>query len=345
MITQITLRNFRNFSHICLDWLQEKNYITGENGKGKTNILEAISVLCNHSLSGIPIDEMVQSQQDVFFIELSHHTLWNISISYDKVNKKKKYFVNGKSTTKKKLSLESYKCVCFTPIIMNMLYLSPGLRRDFLDTVLSSSFDSYKWLLSSYKIILKHRNKMLKNIAENKSSIDEIHFWDEKFMQTASEIYTYRLKLMDFLSWSIESCKQYFSGKIDTIELLYISKIDPKDPADSIRKYLQKNIARDTILWKTPIGPHVDDFEIRTNGVLLTHFASRGETKSIIIWLKLLEAVFIEKMTGKKPILLIDDLLSELDNAHKDMLLEKISYYQTFITSISEIGEKNNIKI
>jgi DNA replication and repair protein RecF len=99
-------------------------------------------------------------------------------------------------------------------------------------------------------------------------------------------------------------------------------------------------LERDIILQKTQIWPHIDDFEIRVDGINVTHYASRWEIKSIIIYLKLLEWLFIEKKTWKKPIMLIDDLLSELDDLHKNMLLKKIEYYQTFISSIYKIEFK-----
>jgi DNA replication and repair protein RecF len=178
-----------------------------------------------------------------------------------------------------------------------------------------------------------------------KCNKNDIKFWNEKFVEEATNIYRYRFKIVNFLKISIENTKEFFSWKIENIEFIYNTKVSEENTSQNLRDYLDKNIDRDIVLWRTPIWPHVDDFDILVDWLQLSHFASRWETKSVILWLKLLEWIFIEKMTWKKPILLIDDLLSELDTNHKDMLLKKIEYYQTFISSITKTENKNIIMI
>ncbi|MDP2090295.1 MAG: DNA replication and repair protein RecF [Candidatus Gracilibacteria bacterium] len=343
MITELRLINFRNFEELKLVGLEKKNFLVGENGKGKTNILECISLLSNNSITGLSFDELVKRGEDYFFIEYLSDDGNKISFSYTKEKKLKQFMLNNKKISKKKFNQITNKCVIFSPIIMNMMYLSPNLRRSFLDDLLKSSFEDYEKLLTSYKKIIKHRNKTLKNIGEGKSSKQEINFWNEKFIIEATRIYKYRFKIINFLKSTIDSTKEFFSGKIESIELKYNTKVTEDNVSKDIKEYLEKNIDRDIIMGRTPIGPHVDDFEILVDGIHLSHFASRGETKSMILWLKLLEGIFIEKMTSKKPILLIDDLLSELDNNHKDMLVKKIEYYQTFISSITKTEDTNII--
>lgn len=348
MITQLKLINFRNFCNKTISDLWEKNFIIGENGRWKTNILEALSILGNNSITKLNLENLVKLWENYFFIEIhdTHH--WILSFSYEKDTKKRKFIINWKTVTGKKFFETSYKCISFSPIFMNLMYLSPSLRRDFLDEILSNSFWEYAHKYKEYKNILKHRNKVLQNIHEGKSQQHELSFWNEKFIESALEIYKYRYKVITFFQSSLANCLEYFNGKINKIEIHYLSKVSKDNSYQDILTYLEKNIQRDIILWKTPIGPHVDDFQIQVDGISLIQYASRWEVKSIIIWLKLLETVFIEKMTNKKPILLIDDLLSELDEHHKNMLLEKIKYYQVFISSITLKDEKKadiNIKI
>ena len=345
MIKKLKLINFRNFEILELDKLNKENFIIGENGKWKTNILESISLLWNNSITWLSLDELIKKWEDYFFVEYINENWDKVSFSYIKDTKKKTFMLNNNKITKKKFTSITHKCVIFSPIIMNMMYLSPNLRRDFLDEVLKSSFDGYEKLLSDYKKIIKHRNKILKNINEWKSTKEEIKFWDEKFVESAVLIYKYRFKIINFFKISINTTLEYFSWKINNIEFIYNTKAKENNISSDLKKYLIKNIDRDIILWRTPIWPHVDDFEILIDWNPLVNFASRWETKSIILWLKLLEWIFIEKMTNKKPILLIDDLLSELDENHKNMLLKKIEYYQTFISSIRKPDNKNIIKI
>lgn len=343
MIKSLKLKNFRNFKNKEFIFEDEKFFIIWENWKWKTNILEALSILNNNSIIWINFDMLVKNNENNFFIEYQNDKWNTLSISYDKDLKRKKYFINKKATNKQNFIKNTNKSVIFSPIIMNMMYLSPSLRRDFLDQILINSFKDYDKLLSNYKKILKNRNKVLKNIREEKSKNSELEFWDKEFIKISVEIYKYRFKLNDFFVKHIKKSSEYFLWKIKNIDFIYQTKVKRENIEESINEYLKNNISRDIILWVTNIWPHIDDFDILVDNKKLVEFASRWETKSIIIWLKLLETAFIEKMTNKKPVLLIDDLLSELDETHKNILINKIQYYQTFITSINKVDKTNNI--
>ncbi|MDD3646286.1 MAG: DNA replication and repair protein RecF [Candidatus Gracilibacteria bacterium] len=345
MITSLKLKNFRNFENKELFFDDKKNFIVGENGKGKTNILESISLISLNSLVKIGFENLVKKGENIFYIEaiLSDNT--KIAISYDLEKNKKTYFINRKKTTKLKLAKYTIKSVVFSPLIMNMLYLSPSLRRDFLDDVLSSSFENYEKHLKNYKLILTNRNKLLKNIKEAKSDKSEIKFWDSKFIEACKIIYNYRFGLIDYIKENISESKEYFLGKSEKVEFVYKSKVSKENLETDIKSYLEKNLDRDIILGTTAIGPHIDDFDILIDSIPITEFASRGEVKSIILYLKLIEVKFIEKCSQKQPILLIDDLLSELDENHKNMLLKKLNGYQTIISVIKakNTGEHNSV--
>lgn len=343
MISDIKLVHFRNFEGKKITDLSEKNFIIWENGKWKTNILEALSLLWNNSLSHLHIENLVEKWQNNFYVEYLDDQIGSVGISFDKEKKKKSYIINGKNVSKKKFVETTYKCVLFSPQWMNLFYLSPSLRREFLDNILINSYPEYWDLLKQYKKIVTSRNKLLKSICEWKSQQSDITFWDNKFIDIAEEIYNYRFPLISYFRSHLDTSREYFNWKIENISLEYNTKVTPKNVKSDIQEYLSKNLQRDILLWKTAIWPHVDDFHVLVDGTSLIEFASRWETKSVIIWLKMLETVFIEKKTGKKPILLIDDLMSELDESHKEMLTKKIKYYQTFISSISQLEERNNI--
>lgn len=343
MIKKIKLINFRNFEEKIIEFIPWKNFIIWENGKWKTNILESISILWNNSLLGLQYENLTKKNTNFFYVEYENTLSEKISISFDKENNKKKFLMNSKSLTKPKFKENTYKCVIFSPIIMNMMYLSPSLRRDFLDNILISSFPNYEKLLRDYKKVVQSRNRILKNISEWKSSRDEIKFWDDNFIDKAVKIYNFRFQIVNFISYKIQKSTLYFWDKVDEIKFVYKNKITDNhfninndDIKKIIKEYLEKNFERDIILRKTNIWPHIDDFDILVDNIPLVNFASRWETKSIIIELKILEIAFIEKNINKKPILIIDDLLSELDDDHKNTLLERINDYQTFITSINK---------
>jgi len=324
-----------------LFWKQ-KNFIIWENWKWKTNILEALSLLSTQNLNNIDFNDLVGSFANTFFIEAEKYNWDIISISYDKINSKKIYTFNKKKTLKSKIKLKINKTVIFTPITMNMMYLSPSLRRDFLDQILLNTFDSYSKVLKEYKNILKSRNKTLKAINEWKININELDFWDKKFIHMCEIVYNYRFWLKNYFEKNIFKIKKYFWNKINKVDFIYKTKIK-NNIKDDIKNYLIQNKQRDIILSKTNIWPHIDDFDILLDWKSIINFASRGETKSSIIELKFLEISFIEEYTNQKPILLIDDLLSEIDENHKNMILNELKWYQIFITSIINQYKNENI--
>jgi len=345
MIKSLKLKNFRNFENKEFLFDDKKNFIVWKNGRWKTNLLEAISLLSGRSVLNINFESLVEKWKDFFHIEYNNEKDECFSLFYDLKTNKKKFSINGKAMSKKKFMESSEKSVIFSPIIMNMMYLSPNLRRDFLDEILISSYSEYESILKRYKEIVKNRNKVLKNIKKWESEKKEISFWDKKFVESSSIVYKFRFKLIDFLKNKGEDFIEYFDNKVEKVEIVYKTKVNRESVEESVRQYIEKNIDRDIILACTHIWPHVDNFDIILDWVPIIEFASRWETKSTIIWLKLLEMKFIEEHTRKKPKLLIDDLFSELDNNHKNILLSEIKSYQTFITGIEPLLQEGNYEI
>jgi len=315
------------------------NFISWENGQGKTNILEAVSIFFN-SILDIDFSLLIKKWEDFLYIEILLDDGKKIAISYEKETNKKKYIINWKNTTKKKIREIIPSIISFHPLVMNLMYLWPSKRRLFLDQILGNTFEQYGKILKKYKKIITSRNKVLKNISEWKSDRNEILFWNEQFLETACLIYRYREWLINFFENHINNLDIYMSGKIQNIIFSYITKIDRNSPKKSLQKYLKNNLERDILLRKTFIWPHIDDFNILLDGVNLIDFASRWEVKSIIIALKFIEAKFIKQYTEKESIFLIDDLLSELDENHKNMIFNNLWKSQTIITSIKKLDYK-----
>ncbi|MDD5769583.1 MAG: DNA replication and repair protein RecF [Candidatus Gracilibacteria bacterium] len=347
MLTKVKIINFKSIQNMDL-YFDKINDIIGKNGVGKTNILQAICYLFLNNINNSKIEDLIKSGEENIYIEgiyLNNDGLENkLIFSYDLKQNKKQIILNGKKTTKKFLTENILKTSYFSPISMNLFYLGPKYRRDFLDDILKNTFNEYEKLLKNYENILKNRNKVLKNIFEEKSQKEEIVFWDEEFIKYCILIYSYRTKLNEFIKENIKNNCEIFGNKIKDISYKYTTKVDLENIEKSIKEYLEKNFDRDIILGKTHIGPHIDDFDIVIDGKNLVDFASRGEIKSLIINLKLIEIYFIQKITNQLPIVLIDDLASELDEEHSNFLLERLSYLQVIFTSILAIN-KDYIKV
>lgn len=343
MIRQLKLRNFRNFWSKEFFFEKGINGIYGNNGLGKSNIIEALSLLSWGELFWLEFDDLVKEGETGFFIEITLTSGEEIALSYEKSIKKKRISVKGKPTTKPKFKEATFASVSFHPLTLNMMYLAPTLRREYIDSILAQTYDTYSTIYKNYKEVLRSRNKLLQSIQEGKSQRSEIQFWNQKFIDLAEKIYEFRDKYIEYVQQEMPCYQFLLWEKITTLSFIYKSKINASTRRSDIDDYLKKNLERDIILGTTPIWPHVDDFDIEVDGKSITSFASRWETKSIILGLKMIEAKFIEKENGKKPIILIDDFLSEIDDTHKNYVFSTFSWYQTIITSIVLIQWENQI--
>lgn len=346
MLTKIKILNFRSIQNMDL-YFEKTNNIIWNNWAWKTNILQAISCLFQNNVSNLKIDELLKTWEKNLFIEWVYiNDDWNeskLSFSYDLELGKKLIILNWKKVTKKILHDNILKISYFSPISMNLFYLWPKYRRDFIDEILKNTYSNYEKVLKDYENIVKNRNKVLKNIFEEKSKNEEIIFWNNEFIKLAKKIYEYRINLNNYFSENIKDNKNIFQNKVKDITYKYITKVNLDDIENSINNYLNENLQRDILLWKTHIWPHIDDFDIIIDNKSLVNFASRWEIKSIIINLKLIEINYIKKITQKFPIVLIDDLASELDSDHSNLILEKLSNLQIIFTSILALNKENNI--
>ncbi|MBW7954577.1 DNA replication/repair protein RecF [Candidatus Gracilibacteria bacterium] len=349
MLQKINIINFRSIDKKEL-FFKEKNIIIGPNGAGKTNILQAISILFGNNIFGYKDNHILKDNTDFLFIEgvfIESSFEYKISFSYDKKLEKKTYSINGKKISKKELLKKSLKTSYFSPKDMNLFYLGPSSRRDFINNILGNIYPDYLLELKKYDTILKNRNKILKNIFEGKSKEEEIIFWDNKFIESCQKIYDYIIPLNSYLETNLLKESDIFKNENIKLNYRYNSKVDFKNIGESIKNYLDKNLKRDIILGRTHIGPHIDDFNIFIGEIEVSNFASRGELKSIILKLKLLEIDYIKHITSKTPLLLIDDFQSELDENHLNILKNNLKNLQVIYTSINTINKElyNNINI
>lgn len=347
MLKKLKIINYRSIENMDL-YFEKTTNIIWNNGSGKTNILSAILMLFQNNIQWFWVDDILKFWSDHIFIQWEfiwkNKIHWVLSYSYDAKEEKKIFLLNGKKVTKKILFENILKTSYFSPMSMNLFYLWPKYRRDFLDSLLGSLFSDYNLLLKNYEKIVKSRNKVLKNIQEKQSEPKEIDFWNNSFIKEAKKIYEYRIQLNSFLETHIGKAQDIFKWKNITVSYQYITKTDLNNIEKSISEYLEKNFQRDIILGKTHIWPHIDDFDIYINNKSISHFASRWEIKSIIIQLKLLEIEYIKLHSGQSPLVLIDDLSSELDEIHIDLILKKLKGLQIIFTSIFAIDwEKEHI--
>lgn len=342
LIDSLKLKNFRNYSDFEIDF----NLITvfvGNNGIGKSNIIEALGLL-SYGKSYRARDENHLIKYEKNYAQIlanSYKGKINFVITKYDNNIKKEVKINdiNQKTTN---IIGKIKAVLFTPESLKIVTDSPTQRRKFLDMVLSEIDYEYLICLIKLKKIIKQRNELIKKIKNNKAKIEELSFWDKSLAENAKKIILLRKNFIDFIDRNINEIYQEISNEEKSkIKISYDTKI--KD-LKKIDEYISQCIDREIEVGKTLTGPHLDDMKIFLNHRPASMIASRGEIRSIVLALKILEIKYIENKCNEKILLLLDDVFSELDEKRRRKILDIVKKNQTIITTTKADFLDKNIK-
>lgn len=329
MIDSLVLTNFRNFAKLELSLSPNLNILVGSNGQGKTNILEAAHLLSTtRSFRTNRENELIRFGEKVAF--LSGGGVEVVLESGEKTIR-----LGGKPVRAAEV-LGQLRSVLFSPQDMDLLSGSPQGRRAFLDELISRIDHKYLLTLISYNKTLKQRNKLLWILRDRSGEVGELKTWDDLLVREGTAVTLRRLQVIDELKLELEAISKELLGS--EVELEYLSKLDITKPAveaikqaflDELINSHQNELRTATTL----VGPHRDDFAVRLAGRNLGRFGSRGEQRAAILSLKLAEVSLNEKEMGSRPLLLLDDVLSELDVEHQQRLLQETNKQQTVLTA------------
>ncbi len=336
ILKTLRVQNFRTHSDFILEIGEKSTLISGANGSGKTSLLEAIYFsLQGTSFRSIDKEILKNDGSSWFRIDLKDSgDNFRTIIFNDAVQKSKKQFIiDGNKKARLSANLK-VPVVLFEPDDLQLLSGSPTRRRNFLDRFLSQIFPSFQLAISRYNKALKQRNNLLKREI---FSQDEIFPWNLMLAEYGAEIISKRCDFLELLNSKIEETYSEISGVQDKIKIKYLGE---KVSKTEILAILSKNIERDKILGYTSFGPHKHDIQFLFNGKLAQNVASRGENRSLVLALKFIETDILADLTAKRPIILLDDVFSELDGERQKLLTKHFSRYQTIITSTNEIKVK-----
>ncbi|MCK5472024.1 DNA replication and repair protein RecF [Candidatus Gracilibacteria bacterium] len=334
-LLSLRAQNFRNLTNLELDFNKPVNTFVGNNAQGKTNILEAITLLAfGKSLRSNSEKSLREIGTDFFRVEglgeKSNEKKVRIEIAAD-VNQKT-FKLNRKPIIASQL-VGNFPVVSFAPENLNLLLLSPSLRRRYLDILLSQTSRKYLLALSSYSKALKNRNALLARIAENLAKEEELEFWDEELAKHGSLIGKLRAEFLEFAEQPLAENFQKIANEAEELRM-QIANFHGEEISE--RKYLEnlgKLREKDLRYANTNYGIHRADLIFRLENEPLAENGSRGEIRSTILALKFVELAFIEEQLKEKPVLLLDDVFSELDAARQKSLMSLIHNHQTFITT------------
>lgn len=337
-IKRIEIKNFRNYPALEIGITNDVVVLTGPNAVGKTNLLESVYFA-----------SLFKSfRDDTEFIFLKDSDSLEIKILVEKegqqrqiemyLQKREKvyanFFIDG--VRKKRKEAQGFiSVVIFDPTDVDMFSKAPEQRRKYLNMVLSQKNLEYLDALVNYKKVLYHKNRLLVDIKAGRSSGEVLGAWNEQLAALGSFIILERKKFVNFLNTSVAEIYTTISGFHRPVEVAYetLEGETLEQIVGTFRNKLELSASREKLLASCLVGPHRDDFFLKSDGLFLSPFSSRGELRSQVLALKILELEFLS--TGEeKPILLLDDVLSELDETRRTFLLKYLQgKFQTFITT------------
>ena len=332
-VVNLKLLNFRNYARLTLKFSPKLNIIYGGNGSGKTNLIEAIYVLAlTKSFRGS--NDKILINKDKNLTKISGGILDNINKEYQltisldgKVAK-----IDGKRQSKLSDYVSKINVVLFHPDCLKIIKETPSIRRDNLNIDIAQLDNNYLKLTSDYQKLLRQRNAYLKVMYMNANkSVDYLNILTDKLIEVGMKIYQKRKTFLEYINQYIGKYYEKISG-ISTLKLKYHSDYEDKDFTE-LKKIYAKSREKDMLFGNTTLGVHHDDYDFCFDDEPLKDFASQGQQKNAVIAYKLTLIRYFKEKKGVKPILILDDLFSELDNEKIRNILETIDDdLQTFIT-------------
>jgi DNA replication and repair protein RecF len=331
ILKSIELQNYRNYKELSLELDKEINILYGDNAQGKTNILEAVYV-CGTTKShrGSRDKELIRFSEEEAHIRsilVKNEMEYRIDMHLKK-NKSKGIAVNGIPLKKASELYGIVNIVFFSPEDLNIIKNGPSERRRFLDSELCQLDKIYMYNLSNYNRIIAQRNKLLKDSVYDRKLLETLPIWEEQLVSYGKEVIKRRRIFIAKLNEIVVDIHRKLSGGKERLILNYENNADE----GNFLEMLEVNREKDINFKNTSVGPHRDDICFMIEGVDVRKYGSQGQQRTLALSLKLAEIELVKKMIHDSPILLLDDVLSELDSSRQKYLLDSIGNIQTIIT-------------
>lgn len=331
IIKSLELENFRNYKTLSIHFDSGTNILYGDNAQGKTNILEAIYLSATtKSHKGSKDRDIINFAADEAHIRthVVKDGLENRVDMHLRKSKSKGIAINGQKIKKAADLLGLLNVVFFSPEDLSIIKNGPAERRRFVDMELCQLDSSYLYHLNNYNKIVNQRNKLLKELYFNPGLKDTLFVWDSQLVSYGNKVIERRNAFVSQLNEIIYEIHLRLSGGKEALKIVYEPDIMP----EHFEKKLGECQERDIKLKQTSVGPHRDDFSFVANGVDIRKFGSQGQQRTAALSLKLAEIELVKKVTKDIPLLLLDDVLSELDSSRQNYLLNSIGDIQTIVT-------------
>jgi len=339
IVEELKVINYRNYEQMNLKFHPRLNVFIGDNAQGKTNLLEAI-YLCSagKSFRTNRDQEMINMAKKQSYIQVKLKRVdsnVNIEVRLN-MDRKKDIKVNQIPLIKIGELLGNLNVVLFSPEDLKLVKEGPSERRRFMDREISQISTKYYYTLSQYNKILQHRNKLLKY---NKGKILDLEVWDEQLASAGAWLIFYRRNFIKKISILAKLMHRKITESVETLEIIYEANVKVKEDdevghiKEKILQRLKEDINIDKQRGLTTVGPHRDDMILKINKLDVKTYGSQGQQRTAVLSLKLAELELVKGEVGEYPVLLLDDVMSELDLKRQSYLVNNLKSVQTFITT------------
>ena len=338
-IKNISIYNFRNIDNLVFNPGERINIIYGDNAKGKTNLIEAIWMFTGEkSFRNVKESQLIRLGQNEACLKLNFFDGQRQQTATIKFTPQKSIFLNHCQVKTIFDFIGSFSAIIFSPEDLTLVKGGPNKRRSFLDVAISQIKPSYAKLLLEYNKILSQRNALLKDLYRYPSLMSTLDVWDEVFAKISAKITLVRFNYLKAITPIMQEMYDEISEKKEHLKLEYVSRETEENFSsfEVAQKYFIEKIfsskGADIKSGFSLVGPHRDDFSVMINQLNVKNFASQGQQRSVVLALKLAEAQVLNKLANKNPVILLDDVLSELDVNRQKHILKFLKGTQCFIT-------------
>ena len=338
-IEELKLKNFRNYTDLALKPDPGVNLFFGRNGSGKTNLLEAIHYCCLGRSHRVSNDmNVIRNGESFAFSSVKVKNMLgyqDIDVRFIPEEAQKKTIqIDGKKIARFSDMMGCLRCVIFSPEDLGLVREGPSLRRRYLDMMISQVNRKYFIALQQYKAGMDQRNALLRQIRLNSwENLEILTAFEEAMAAPAVMITKERRRITEMLSGTANETYRRISDTDEDFRMSYHSSLkDEEAPEETFCRLLRENRADDIRMGFTSVGPHRDDLTLTLNRNQMKQFASQGQIRTAALSMKLSQMKILKQMSGDEPVLLLDDVMSELDRRRRAMLIGELDEYQTFIT-------------
>ncbi len=334
-LKKLSLLGFRNYDRLDIEFSPYINVLYGENGIGKTNLVEAIYYTgYGKSFRTLKDKNLININSDILAVKSLYEKDDGSPLKIEiKLKNKKEIKVNN-NFLKKTTAIVEKNCISiFSPEDLDIIKKGPQVRRNYINKEISTYSNAYLDHLLNYNKALKHRNSILKDRLDNDTKIAMIDAFNEQLINHGTNIIKHRIKYLNSINKSANELHSKITNGKENIEIKYITDIDSNNIEQSFEDILSKNYKKDVMYGSTTSGPHRDDIDFFINNINAKDMASQGQQRTLAISIKLAGIKEIIENKQERPVLILDDIMSELDNTRKKYLLQTFSNLQIFITT------------